>query len=612
MTQILALLQNIAPLIEKTTLRQISQVMFGMLVASGRITMLGLSRWTEKGGSYRTIQRFYHTVLPWKALQWLFFQKHFLKPGDEHILVGDEVVVSKAGKATYGLDRFFAGVQQQVIPGLSFFAFALVKVCEEHSYPMQVTQTVKSAEEKAASKLKAEAKKAKKTAEKKKLGRPKGSKNKDKAEVVLNAELLRIQAALRSVLETVGTTLHLNYVALDGHFGNYPSAFMVRQEHLHLISKMRSDAALYTAFEGEHDGPGPKPKYWGLPNKVDTELRQVVIVAPLELIWGKIPQGRVATCAVVEAFDVSEDVGLGFNPGMVILKVDLLTFQGAEETLHRGVVITITCVTHADLHAVSRQQALVSHTGILTAAIRMMQQTCGRSAVLHGHLISLLHQDAFQGFVHRPTDDFPGEEIQDRRQIQPAFGCRDEGDVAQPFLIGGLGLEVSMQQIRRNRVRMLAVGSDFPLLFPPRPDIFDPHQACHPVFAHREASGHQLGMDPRTAIGLTALDMNVPGFTHQFLVGLRTFTHRPVSPGVVAAGGYFHHGAHPLNRKTVSMGIDEPKPQLLGCEKMTTTFFRISRSCFRISTSRRSRRSSSSRSMSFPLPGKACSSSWRN
>ena len=261
MTQILALLQNIAPLIEKTTLRQISQVMFGMLVASGRITMLGLSRWTEKGGSYRTIQRFYHTVLPWKALQWLFFQKHFLKPGDEHILVGDEVVVSKAGKATYGLDRFFAGVQQQVIPGLSFFAFALVKVCEEHSYPMQVTQTVKSAEEKAASKLKAEAQKAKKTAEKKKLGRPKGSKNKDKAEVVLNAELLRIQAALRSVLETVGTTLHLNYVALDGHFGNYPSAFMVRQEHLHLISKMRSDAALYTAFEGEHDGPGPKPKY---------------------------------------------------------------------------------------------------------------------------------------------------------------------------------------------------------------------------------------------------------------------------------------------------------------------------------------------------------------
>ena len=41
MTEILALLQNIAPLLEKTTFRQMSQVIFGMLVISGRITMLG-------------------------------------------------------------------------------------------------------------------------------------------------------------------------------------------------------------------------------------------------------------------------------------------------------------------------------------------------------------------------------------------------------------------------------------------------------------------------------------------------------------------------------------------------------------------------------------------
>jgi putative transposase len=31
--------------------------------------------------------------------------------------------------------------------------------------------------------------------------------------------------------------------------------------NLHLISKLRSDAALYLAFEGEHPGPGQKPKY---------------------------------------------------------------------------------------------------------------------------------------------------------------------------------------------------------------------------------------------------------------------------------------------------------------------------------------------------------------
>jgi putative transposase len=63
MTEILALLQNIAPLLEPTTFRQMSQAIFGMLVASGRITMLGLSRWTEKGGSYRTIQRLYQPLV---------------------------------------------------------------------------------------------------------------------------------------------------------------------------------------------------------------------------------------------------------------------------------------------------------------------------------------------------------------------------------------------------------------------------------------------------------------------------------------------------------------------------------------------------------------------
>jgi putative transposase len=261
MTEIVALLQTIAPLLEKTTLCQLRQVVFGMLVASGRITMLGLSRWTEKGGSYHTIQRLYHTVLPWKAIQWLFFRQRFLEPADEYFIAGDEVVVSKAGKETYGLDRFFAGLQQQVIPGLAFFAFSLVNVREEQSYPLQINQVVKSEAEKAACKTKKETKQAKKTTEKRKPGRPKGSKNKAKAEVVLSAELLRIQSDLRSLLATVGTALILRYVALDGHFGNYPSAYMVRQENLHLISKLRHDAALYPAFTGEHPGPGRKPKY---------------------------------------------------------------------------------------------------------------------------------------------------------------------------------------------------------------------------------------------------------------------------------------------------------------------------------------------------------------
>jgi len=53
-----------------------------MLAMTRRVTMLGISRWSEKGGSYRTVQRFSHTVIPWATVFWLFFQHHLLQ-GEE-------------------------------------------------------------------------------------------------------------------------------------------------------------------------------------------------------------------------------------------------------------------------------------------------------------------------------------------------------------------------------------------------------------------------------------------------------------------------------------------------------------------------------------------------
>ena len=262
MTEILALLQSIAPLLEPVNFRQMSRIIFAMLVISGRITMLGLSRWADKGGSYRTIQRWYQTELPWEMLHWTLFLKSLLKLSDEYLLAGDETVIGKAGKETHGLDRFFSGLKKQVIPGLSFFVLSLVSVEEAHSYPLEINQVVKSAEEKAARKAKKAAQKAKQAKEKHKPGRPKGSKNKVKSDkVILNPELLRIQQALRNLLKTVRTILSLKYVVLDGHFGNYPSAFMVKSENLDLISKMRCDAALYELAEEEQTGPGRPKKY---------------------------------------------------------------------------------------------------------------------------------------------------------------------------------------------------------------------------------------------------------------------------------------------------------------------------------------------------------------
>jgi putative transposase len=254
---ILALLQPIEDSLSKATLRQMSRVILAMLAMTGRVTMLGLSRWAEDGGSYRSIQRFYNTAIPWAQVFWQFFSQHLLRKEEVYILAGDESVISKAGKKTYGLDHFFSGLQQKVIPSLSFFVLSLVSVKQRHSYPVYMEQTVRSVEEKTACKVKKEAKKAKAAGPKRKPGRPKGSKNKDKTTIVLTPELQRIQKMLETLLVRMSKLLRPTYLALDGHFGNYPAFYMVRQCGLHIISKFRWDAALCFLF----DGNGHRCKY---------------------------------------------------------------------------------------------------------------------------------------------------------------------------------------------------------------------------------------------------------------------------------------------------------------------------------------------------------------
>jgi hypothetical protein len=257
---ILALLQPIQNSVSKTTLRQMSRIIPAMIAMTGRVTMLGLSRWAEKGGSYRTVQRFFYTLIPWVQVFWSFFRERLLDPQDTYLLAGDECVVTKAGDQTHGLDSFFSSLMQKAVPGLSFFTLALVSTKQRRSYPVQVEQMIRTAAEKAASQAKKQAKKVQKDAPKKKRGRPKGSRNKNKAVVALNPELQRIQKMLQSFLNNIQGTLHLTYLLLDGHFGNYPAFYMVRQCQLHLISKLRYDAAVCYPYSGPSPKRGPKPR----------------------------------------------------------------------------------------------------------------------------------------------------------------------------------------------------------------------------------------------------------------------------------------------------------------------------------------------------------------
>jgi DDE superfamily endonuclease len=258
---ILALLQCLQPAVTKTTLRQCSRIVLAMLVMTGRVTMLGLSRWAGTGGSYRTVQRFFATALPWATLFWVFFRHHIYRAAEVYLLVGDEVVATKAGKHTYGLDRFFASLYGKPVPGLAFFTLSLVSTQQRRSFPMRVEQVVRSDAEKAASKAKAAAQQAKAPCATRRPGRPKGSKNTPKADGPFTPELERITRWLNALLQLIVGVVAVTYLGLDGHFGNHHALRMARQCGLQLISKLRCDAALYLPYTGPYAGRGPRRKY---------------------------------------------------------------------------------------------------------------------------------------------------------------------------------------------------------------------------------------------------------------------------------------------------------------------------------------------------------------
>jgi len=146
---------------------------------------------------------------------------------------------------------------------LEFFVFSLVDVERRKAYPVAVGQTIRSEAEKAAARQR---RKKKRTPKKKKVsgttpGRKQGSVNKDKNALDLSPELERINKLLAGVLKLLRVFVKVEHLALDGHFGHHQAVLMALSNDLHLISKMRRDAALFEKYAGAPGGRGAKKKY---------------------------------------------------------------------------------------------------------------------------------------------------------------------------------------------------------------------------------------------------------------------------------------------------------------------------------------------------------------
>ena len=207
-----------------------------------------------------------------------------------------------------------------MVSGLEYFVFSLVDVAERKAYPICVRQTVRSEAEKAA--IKERKKKRAKKPKTKPKGRRKGSLNKDKNELNLSPELLRINELLSILGKLTRVFVRINYVVLDGHFGHHQAVLMAIQNDLHLISKLRKDAALYEKYEGEYGGRGPKNKYG---NRLKYDL------LPLKYLKKSEQIGETITNYYQGVF-LHKDFGREIN-AVIIVKINLKTKKSGHAIL---------------------------------------------------------------------------------------------------------------------------------------------------------------------------------------------------------------------------------------------------------------------------------------
>src|SRR5260221_9540760 len=111
------------------------------------------------------------------------------------------------------------------------------------------------------------------------------------------------------------------------------------------------------------------------------------------------------SAAVVENLNVLEDRGAQFESVGPILSVDELVLESGEKAFCNSVVPAIASATHADDDALQRQCATVVIARVLATAIRVMKQSCLRSAAPQRHVECSKRQTSREARVDRPADD---------------------------------------------------------------------------------------------------------------------------------------------------------------------------------------------------------------
>lgn len=184
---------------------------------------------------------------------------------------------------------------------------------------------------------------------------------------------------------------------------------------------------------------------------------------------------------VVEGFHVGECVSLGAGPGGVVLEVDQLAFEAAEEIFCHSVVVRITLAGYALPDSIGLQALPECGRGVMDAPVTVKDEPLRRFVAAYRHVQGFQSQRSIDTAGKGIAHNFSGTQVLDNGQVEPAFPGRNVGDIAHPGLIWVFKIELSLQKVRRRRMAVPGVGCGLIGPASRRNDPSNPHLTVDPL-----------------------------------------------------------------------------------------------------------------------------------
>ena len=198
--------------------------LFTLMSLVGKANFRNMSRFSIY--NERSFARWYRRGFDFLSMNTMMLKEHLIQPEDELIAVHDASFVSKSGKHTEGLGKFYSGCAGKVLKGLESSGLGIVNMSHNTCYMLDVKQT------------------------------------KDNDEYARTMFYSDHVLACKDQLTELGVTILVG----DGYYAKAQFMEVITASGLTLVSKLRRDCDLRYVYEGLQGQRGRPRKYDGKVN----------------------------------------------------------------------------------------------------------------------------------------------------------------------------------------------------------------------------------------------------------------------------------------------------------------------------------------------------------